>query len=56
MTSYHVSMLYHSSIGMGCPNNVVQFNKCKFKNRCNIDTNYSIPLALDGLSNLTDIN
>ena len=28
MTSYHVSVLYDTSIGMGCPNNGAQFNKC----------------------------
>ena len=28
MTSYHVSVLYITSIGIGCSNNGAQFNKC----------------------------
>ena len=28
MTSYHVSVLYNISVGIGCPNNGAQFNKC----------------------------
>ena len=31
MTSYRVSMLYDTSLEIGCPNNDVQFNKYKLK-------------------------
>ena len=49
MTSCHVSMLYDTSIGIGCPNNGAQFNKSTLRgaqsmhqlNFCNINTVYS---------------
>ena len=32
MTSYHVSVLYNTSIGLGCPNNdAQQFDKCRLQ-------------------------
>ena len=51
MTSYHVSMLYNTSIWIGCPNNGAQFDTCRpqggqskhYLNCRNINTVYSTP-------------
>ena len=33
MTSYHVSVSYNTSIGVGCPKNGVQFDKCRLQTK-----------------------